>query len=254
MLTARLVAVAGSGQACVASMAHDFERAIHEAEALSLHADVVEGFHSLSWLAQQANDIERTREVTIRAETAARKADAATRCRQLANTGRCLLELERDLPRARGVLQEAGDHWREYQCLVWLATMIFERGAYRDVRRLAREIIIDAARKMGDSRASFAEDCWPTSRLLRAGRRHCNGFTITIHALKRWFKRSRINLWRVPTRGYVGLTCRTSWSKGAFRRHSRTRTCPSSKTALRRAANYTASSGYEAWYPSIAGT
>ncbi|WP_231337549.1 ATP-binding protein [Paraburkholderia sprentiae] len=201
LLTARLVAVASSGDGYAVSMEHEFERAIHEAEALSLHADVVQGLHSLSWLTQQANDIERTRQVTIRAETAARKADAATRCKQLANTGRCLLELERDLPRARGVLQEAGvlagrldlrvvelmwgqallaradgeldigcakldeavaqaramgDHWREYQCLVWLATMKFERGAYLDVTRLAADIVA-AAQKMGDSGAPFAE-------------------------------------------------------------------------------------------------
>jgi DNA-binding SARP family transcriptional activator len=201
LLTARLVAVASSGEACAASMEQEFEQAIHDAETLSLHADVVQGLHSLSWLTQQANDIERTRQVTIRAEMAARKADAATRCKQLANTGRCLLELERDLPRARGVLQEAGvlaehldlrvlelmwgeallaradseldigcvkldeavaqaraigDHWREYQCLVWLATMTFERGAYSDVTRLAGEIVA-AAQKMGDSGAPFAE-------------------------------------------------------------------------------------------------
>ncbi|MFM0140204.1 ATP-binding protein [Caballeronia grimmiae] len=201
LLTARLVAIASSGQACAASMEQEFEHAIQQAEALSLHADVVQGFHSLSWLTQQANDIERTREVTIRAETAARKADAATCCRQLANTGRCLLELERDLPRARDVLQEAGvlatrldlrvvelmwgeallaradgdltkgcarleeavrqaraieDHWREYQCLVWLATMTFERRAYQHVTRLTGEII-EAAHKMGDCQVAYVE-------------------------------------------------------------------------------------------------
>ncbi|HEX3639433.1 MAG TPA: ATP-binding protein, partial [Paraburkholderia sp.] len=201
LLTARLVAVASSGDACPASMEHEFEQAIQEAEALSLHAEVVEGLHSLSWLTQQANDIERTRQVTIRAETAARKADATTRCKQLAVTGRCLLELERELPRARCVLHEAGvlaerlnlrvvelmwgaallaraegeldigcaqlsdavrqaraigDHWREYQCLVWLATMNFERGAYFQVTQSAGSIVV-AAQRMGDSGAPYAE-------------------------------------------------------------------------------------------------
>ncbi|MCC8393836.1 AAA family ATPase [Paraburkholderia sp. MMS20-SJTR3] len=201
LLTARLVSSASSGDACPASMEHEFEDAIQEAEALSLHADVVQGLHSLSWLTQQANDVERTRDVTIRAATAARKADATTRCKQLANTGRCLLELERDLPRARSVLQEAqklaelldlrvvelmwgaallaradgaldagsaqlndavrqaraiGDHWREYQCLVWLATVDFERGAYLQVTQLAGAIVV-AARRMGYSGAPYAE-------------------------------------------------------------------------------------------------
>ncbi|WP_087087044.1 ATP-binding protein [Caballeronia catudaia] len=201
LLTARLVAAASSGDRRPALLEEAFERAIQEAEALSLHADVVQGLHSLSWLTQQANDIERTRQVTIRAESAARKADATTRCKQLANTGRCLLELERDLPRARAVLHEAsamaerrdlrvvelmwgeallaradgqldlacaklsdavlqaratGDHWREYQCLVWLATMNLERGAHADVICLSGEIV-KVARKMGDSGAPFAD-------------------------------------------------------------------------------------------------
>lgn len=108
LLSARLVAAASSGDRRPASVEQELEQAIQEAEALSLHADVVEGLYSLSWLTQQANDIERTRQVTIRAESAARKADATTRCKQLANTGRCLLELERDLPKAREVLKEAG--------------------------------------------------------------------------------------------------------------------------------------------------
>ncbi|SAL06342.1 adenylate/guanylate cyclase [Caballeronia calidae] len=201
LLSARLAAAASSGDRRPVSVEQELEQAIQEAEALSLHADVVEGLYSLSWLTQQANDIERTRQVTIRAENAARKADASTRCRQLANTGRCLLDLERDLRRARGVLKEAsamaeeldlrivelmwgeallaradgdldtgcarlsaavaharavGDHWREYQCLVWLATMRHEHGAHEAVREMASSIVA-AAQKMGDSGAPFAD-------------------------------------------------------------------------------------------------
>ncbi len=201
LLTARLVAAASSGDRCPALLEEEFKRAIQEAEAMSLHADVVQGLHSLSWITQQANDIERTRQVTIRAESAARKADATTRCKQLANTGRCLLELERDLPRARSVLHEAGamaerrglrvvelmwgeallaradgdldvacarltdavsqarttgEHWREYQCLVWLATINLERAAYAEVIRLAGSIV-EVAQKMGDSGAPFTD-------------------------------------------------------------------------------------------------
>jgi hypothetical protein len=201
LLAARLVSLASSGEACPASMEQEFEDAIQEAEALSLHAEVVQGLHSLSWLTQQANDVERTREITIRAATAARKADATTRCKQLANTGRCLLELERELSRARSLLQEAqalaerldlrvvelmwgaallaradgaldaasaqlndavrqaraiGDHWREYQCLIWLATVDFERGAYLQVTQLAGAIVV-VARRMGYSGAPYAD-------------------------------------------------------------------------------------------------
>jgi hypothetical protein len=201
LLTARLVAAACAGDKPPAVLEKDFEQAIQEADALSLHADVVQALHSLSWLTQRANDVERTRQVTIRAETAARKADAITRCKQIANTGRCLLELERDLPRARKVIHEAsalaehldlrvvelmwgeallaradgnldvacarmvdavaqarstGDHWREYQCLVWLATVNLEGGAFAEVRRLASEIATTAG-QLGDSTAPYAD-------------------------------------------------------------------------------------------------
>ncbi|KXU83850.1 transcriptional regulator [Paraburkholderia monticola] len=213
LLTARVVAAASSGDTCPALLEEEFERAIQDAEALSLHAEVVQGLHSLSWITQQANDIERTRQVTIRAESAARKADTTTRCKQLANTGRCLLELERDLPRARSVLHEAGamaerrglhvvelmwgeallaradgkldiacasltdavsqahstgEHWREYQCLVWLAMMNLERGAYAEVIRLAGAIV-EAAQKMGDSGAPFTDVLGNIASLRLAG-------------------------------------------------------------------------------------
>ncbi|CAD6560143.1 hypothetical protein LMG28727_07049 [Paraburkholderia kirstenboschensis] len=213
LLTARLVAAACSGDRRPAALEEELEQAIREAEALSLHADVVQALHSLSWLTQQANEVERTRLVTIRAETAARRADAITRCKQLANTGRCLLELERDLSRARSVLHEAGamaqvcdlrvvelmwgeallartdgnidfararmtdavaqarltgDHWREYQCLVWLATIDLECGAFEEVSRLTDEITA-AAMKLGDSGAPYANVIGEIARLRLAG-------------------------------------------------------------------------------------
>ncbi|MFL9960286.1 AAA family ATPase [Paraburkholderia sediminicola] len=201
LLTASLVAAASSGDRQSGSLMQELEQAVREAQALSLHAEAVQGLHSLSWLTQQANDIERTRQVTLEAEREARRADAATRCKQLANTGRCLLELERNLPRARAVLGEAstlaeqldlrvlelmwgeallaradgqldiacarisdaveqsrltGDHWREYQCLVWLATLDLEREAYAEVIPLAGSIVT-AAQRMGDSGAPYAD-------------------------------------------------------------------------------------------------
>jgi hypothetical protein len=213
LLSARLVAAASSGDRRPGSLMQELEQAIQHADALSLHAEAVQGLHSLSWLTQQANDVERTREVTIRAEWAARKADAATRCKQLANTGRCLLELERDLPRARAVLREAGamaegldlrvielmwgqallaradgkpdiacsrmsdaveqsrltgDHWREYQCLVWLATINLERGAYAEVLPLT-DAVVGAAQRMGDAGAPYADVLRELSALRLAG-------------------------------------------------------------------------------------
>ena len=43
----------------------------------------------------------------FRAEEASRKADEITRCQQIANTGRCLLEVEQQIPRALALVDEA---------------------------------------------------------------------------------------------------------------------------------------------------
>ncbi|WOD14235.1 hypothetical protein [Paraburkholderia kirstenboschensis] len=45
LLTARLVAAACSGDRRPAALEEEFEQAIGEAEALSLHADVVQALH-----------------------------------------------------------------------------------------------------------------------------------------------------------------------------------------------------------------
>ena len=46
---------------------------------------------------------------TLRAAAAGRTADDATRAHQLANTARCLLELETEIGRSRDLIREAGD-------------------------------------------------------------------------------------------------------------------------------------------------
>ena len=88
-------------------LAAQLEHAVAAAEALGLHADAAAGLHILSWLREQSNDIERTLATTLEAERATRSLDQATRCQQLANTGRCLLEVDSDVPRARDLLDEA---------------------------------------------------------------------------------------------------------------------------------------------------
>jgi hypothetical protein len=107
LLKLRVVAAASPGARRLPSLMEQIQLAVDAAEALSLHAEAASGLHILSWLNQQANDIERTRLTTLQAERLTRRADEATRCQQLANTGRCLLEVETDMPRARGLIAQA---------------------------------------------------------------------------------------------------------------------------------------------------
>ena len=88
-------------------LAAQLEHAVAAAEALGLHADAAAGLHILSWMREQSNDIGRALATTLEAERATRSLDQATRCQQLANTGRCLLEVDSDVPLARDLLDEA---------------------------------------------------------------------------------------------------------------------------------------------------
>ncbi|CAG9181259.1 hypothetical protein LMG23992_04460 [Cupriavidus laharis] len=200
LLKLRLVAASNRPERRAPALADALRHAVEDADTLGLHEDAAEGLHMLSWLHQQDNDTEGTRLATLAAERMTRKAGAATRCQQLANTARCLLEVESDLPQAQAMLGDAEalaqslalrvielawgqgllarargdaaaaldfvslavdlarqrqDHWREYECLVWLATIAFERGHNAEVAGHSARIM-EAARHMGEADAPFA--------------------------------------------------------------------------------------------------
>ncbi|HEX9718102.1 MAG TPA: AAA family ATPase, partial [Ramlibacter sp.] len=108
LLRVRLLAVAARpGGTTMTALAHRLQRAIASAEALELHAAAAVGWDALSIWQQQASDIEGAQQATLSAEQATRRADAATHCRQLATSGRCLLDIEADMARGRALLDEA---------------------------------------------------------------------------------------------------------------------------------------------------
>ena len=79
-----------------------------DAAALSgLYGEAANALHIAAWLHQNANDTEGARQATLRAEKISRTADIATHCHQLANTGRCLLDVESSIPRALALIHEA---------------------------------------------------------------------------------------------------------------------------------------------------
>jgi hypothetical protein len=108
LLRLRLLAVAASpGGNALTALAQRLQRAITTAEALELYAEAASGWEVLSLWQQQAGDIQGTQQATLFAQQATRRADAATHCRQLANSGRCLLDIEADVVRGRALLEEA---------------------------------------------------------------------------------------------------------------------------------------------------
>lgn len=108
LLRVRLLAAASPNRNALPALAQRLRGAITAAEALDLHAQAAAGWEALSLWQQQASNIEGARQATLSAEQATRRADAATHCRQLANSGRCLLDLEADVVRGRALLQQAG--------------------------------------------------------------------------------------------------------------------------------------------------
>ena len=199
----RLGVTAASGQWArqLPALPDRIERAIADAEALGQHAQAADGWELLAFWRQQASDSERSRDASLAAERVTRKADDTTHCLQLANSGRCLLDIEVDPARGRDLLEAAaalsrkldlkvmeiewgralmaradGDlegarealqravalarlvqnHWREFECMGWLATVALEQGRLAEVIGYAGEID-DAARRMGETGAPFAQ-------------------------------------------------------------------------------------------------
>ncbi len=84
------------------------QQAIHTAELMGVQDnDATLGWHTLSWVRQHTNDSSGARQAILMAEERSRKGDEYARCHQLANTGRCLLEVEFDIALAREFLSEA---------------------------------------------------------------------------------------------------------------------------------------------------
>jgi DNA-binding SARP family transcriptional activator/tetratricopeptide (TPR) repeat protein len=85
----------------------ELQRLVAEAEAAGLHPQVQVGLYLLSVLSEERGKPTRARAYSIRAADAGREADPLTAARALANTGRCLAQLERDHSRAAALLREA---------------------------------------------------------------------------------------------------------------------------------------------------
>lgn len=209
LLRLRVAAAASPGGRRLPALVERIERTIAAAEALGLHPEAAAGWEILSFWQQQASDTERAQQATLAAQRMTRHADAPTHCQQLANSGRCLLEIEADPPRGRALLDEAatlasglelkvmeiewgrglvarseGDlaaaraalaravalarladnHWREYECMVWLATVELESGCHAEVLAHVDEIV-EAAARMGEPHAPFAQALGALARL-----------------------------------------------------------------------------------------
>jgi DNA-binding SARP family transcriptional activator len=99
----------GAGRERGRELAGELSGLIAEAQGAGLMAHVRTGFYLDSFLHYHGGQHALAHAATLHAEEAGRSADPSTEARALANTGRCLVLLQRDLPRAEAMLREARD-------------------------------------------------------------------------------------------------------------------------------------------------
>ena len=106
LLRTRVLAAAGPGMRPLPPLIDTIAEVTSAAEKLGLHAAATTGHYLLSVLYQEAGNTQLAETSTLRAAAAGLSADETTRAYQLANTARCLLELETEVGRARELIQE----------------------------------------------------------------------------------------------------------------------------------------------------
>ena len=156
LLGIRVLAASGHSLDPLRPSASEINAAIDSARAARLHAEVAQGYYLLSVVHQEAGEIDAAQQATLQAAQAAQMSDALARARQLANSARCLVELGREVPRARALLGEArlladaaGIHEVEVR---WCAGLLHQRDG--DAEQAVTEI--DAAVELAEQ----AEDRW----------------------------------------------------------------------------------------------
>ncbi|MGH9457387.1 MAG: ATP-binding protein [Thermoanaerobaculia bacterium] len=80
---------------------------VEAAHRLGLTASAAKGAHLLACLHEESNDYSGAAVASIRSEELGRAGDPATLANTIANTARCLLVLQREIPRAEALVREA---------------------------------------------------------------------------------------------------------------------------------------------------
>lgn len=106
LLRIRILAAAGPGMRPLPPLTGTVTELANAAEKTGLHAAAATAHYLLSVLHQEAGDTQEAEASTLRAAAAGRFADETTRANQLANTARCLLELETEIGRSRELIRE----------------------------------------------------------------------------------------------------------------------------------------------------
>jgi predicted ATPase len=103
----RLSVEAGMWRTCARELESELTRAVAEAQSAGLASEVSRGWELLSEVHEEQGNTKNAEQSLVLAERAAREADPTTQARAIARAGRCLAQLEREIPRAEALLEEA---------------------------------------------------------------------------------------------------------------------------------------------------
>jgi predicted ATPase len=103
----RLSIESGGWRVCSREIESELTRTILEAQSAGLHREVTAGWELLSELHEEIGDTASAQQSMALSEQACRDADPETKARAIARAGRCLAQLEKDMPHAKALLEEA---------------------------------------------------------------------------------------------------------------------------------------------------
>jgi len=107
MTLLRLSVESGLWRTCARELESELSRTILEAQSAGLAADAAGGWELLSEMHEEEGNYARAQDSLAMSEQTSRNADPETRARTMARAGRCLVQIERELPKAKALLEEA---------------------------------------------------------------------------------------------------------------------------------------------------
>ena len=103
----RLSIESGAWRLCSREVESELTRTILEAQSAGLSGEVAAGWELLAELHEEVGNTAGAQQSLALSEQASRDADPETKARVIARAGRCLAQLEKDMPHAKALLEEA---------------------------------------------------------------------------------------------------------------------------------------------------
>lgn len=155
----RLSIESGAWRVCSREIESELTRTVLEAQSAGLKGEVTAGWELLSELHEEVGNTSSAQQSIVLAEQASRDTDPETKARAIARAGRCLAQLEKDMPHAKALLEEAAVLCAPLRLdlpdiSLGLGLIRYQEGAHEDSERLLSDGWIVAARQLNHWLAS----------------------------------------------------------------------------------------------------